>query len=212
MRKYHKIQSVFKRDPANNHKTFLMGEWSEPAFGYLAMNDWEFTEKVDGTNIRVMVESGGAMSFGGKTDNANMPAPLVARLQERFLPQQDALAVAFPNGVCLYGEGYGGKIQKGSCYRPDQDFVLFDVLVGDCWLQRRDVEDIATKLSLDIVPVIGTGTLHDAIDMTIAGFKSRWGEFAAEGLVARPSTELRTRFGDRVIVKVKHRDFTATQP
>ncbi len=38
MKKYHKIQSVFKRDAKNNHKTFLLGEYSRPEFEYLKDN------------------------------------------------------------------------------------------------------------------------------------------------------------------------------
>ena len=55
MKEYHKIQTVFKRDPATKIKTLLDVDWSQDAFGYLADNEWVFTEKVDGTNIRVMV-------------------------------------------------------------------------------------------------------------------------------------------------------------
>ena len=51
MELYHKIQSVFKRDPATNHKRFLMGEYSLPEFEYLANNEWVATEKIDGTNV-----------------------------------------------------------------------------------------------------------------------------------------------------------------
>lgn len=45
-------------------------------------------------------------------------------------------------------------------HRPDQDFVLFDICVGDWWLQRADVEDVAMRLGLDIVPVIGKAHLR----------------------------------------------------
>ena len=55
MREYHKIQSLFLRDPATQHRTFLHGQWSMPEFEYLADLEWTFTEKVDGTNIRVGV-------------------------------------------------------------------------------------------------------------------------------------------------------------
>ena len=107
-----------------------------------------------------------------------------------------------------HGEGYGAKIQKGGGnYRSDQDFVLFDVKVGDWWLQRHDIEDVASKLSLDLVPIIGVGTLYEMADMANEGFSSRWGEFGAEGIVARPATELCTRAGHRIITKIKHKDF-----
>ena len=206
MKEYHKIQTMFKRD-MENKKKLLEGQWSLPEFEYLANNLWEFTEKVDGTNIRVMLQNG-AVTFGGKTDNASIPAPLVARLQERFLPQTDKMTELFSEGVCLYGEGYGPKIQKGGGnYRQDQDFVLFDVRVGDWWLKRTDVVKIATELGLDVVPVIGSGTLFDAMIRVRNGMKSQWGDFAAEGIVARPAVELKSRNGQRIITKIKTVDF-----
>lgn len=217
MSEYHKIQSIFKRDMATKHKTMLDGAWTLPEFEYLAGNAWSFTEKVDGTNIRVICpsyqEEGQqfGITFGGRTDNAQIPAALVERLQSRFLNDVMRLTLAevFPGGgVVLYGEGYGAKIQKGGGnYRADQDFVLFDVKVGDWWLQRADVEDVAQKLGLDVVPIIGEGTLHDAIAAAKAGISSTWGDFQAEGIVARPKTELKTRNGHRIITKIKCKDF-----
>lgn len=208
MGEYHKIQTVFKRDPATNHKTLLDGGYSEPAFGYLASTEWVFTEKVDGTNIRVQLGADGRLSFGGRTDNASIPAFLVSRLEARFFPQNDRLREMFPNGGCLYGEGYGPKIQKGGGnYRADADFVLFDVKVGEWWLERAAIEEVAAKLAIDTVPVIGRGTLGDMVTMALAGFKSQWGDFTAEGIVARPAIELRMRNGDRIITKIKHKDF-----
>lgn len=207
MKEYHKIQTVFMRDPATNHKALLHGQWSVPAFGYLAQNMWLFTEKVDGTNIRVMIGDG-KITFGGKTDAAQIPAALTERLMERFLPQQDKLLENFPNGGCLYGEGYGARIQKGGGnYRPDPDFVLFDVKVGDWWLEREYVESVGAEYGLDVVPLIGAGRIAEMIDMCREGFTSQWGDFMAEGIVARPVVELRTRSGERIITKIKHKDF-----
>ena len=54
METYHKIQTVWLRDPDNRYKTLLEGQWATPEFEYLANNEWTFTEKVDGTNVRVM--------------------------------------------------------------------------------------------------------------------------------------------------------------
>jgi len=204
--KYHKIQTLFKRDPATKMKTLIMGEYTTPEFEYLRDCQWVFTEKVDGTNVRVVCQDG-TFEFKGRTDNAQMPAPLMERLRERFLPQAHRFAEKFPDGVCLYGEGYGAKIQSGGKYRPDQDFVLFDVKVGEWWLERQSVEDIADEFGLDVVPIIGYGTLGDMVKMVQQGFKSQWGAFIAEGIVARPEVELKTRSGERIITKLKHRDF-----
>lgn len=210
MSEYHKIQSIFKRDMTSKRKTLIEGDWTTPEFEYLASNVWTFTEKVDGTNIRVIFKDG-QIKFGGRTEDAQIPAQLVARLNERFLPLAAKLGDVFADGpAVLYGEGYGAKIQKvGANYRADQDFVLFDVRVGMWWLQRTDVHDVAQRLGLDVVPVIGEGTLHDAVALAKRGIRSTWGDFEAEGIVARPKTELMTRGGQRLVAKIKCRDFVA---
>lgn len=208
MSQYHKIHTLFKRDLDHPRKPIIEGAWAQPEVEYLAGNPWTFTEKVDGTNIRVYFD-GFTFRYGGRTDNASIPAPLVSRLNERFLPQVDVMREGFSDGgIVLYGEGYGPKIQKGGDkYRNDQDFVLFDVRIGPWWLQREDVEDIARKLSLDVVPVIGEGTLFEAIAWARRGIRSTYGDFEAEGIVARPRVELQTRAGNRIIAKIKCGDF-----
>jgi len=211
MREYHKIQSMFKRDMENKGK-MLFGQWTLPEFEYLKDNAWVFTEKVDGTNIRVMFD-GDEIRYNGKTDNAQLPGDLIQTLHKMFDPQLELFKETFPategeeNSVCFYGEGYGAGIQKGGCYRPDKNFVLFDIKIGEMWLFRKDVEELAAKFGVDIVPVVGEGTLQDGIELAKNGYKSQWGDFIAEGIVARPKTELRTRRGDRLITKIKHCDF-----
>jgi hypothetical protein len=206
MNKYHKIQTVFLRDPANRYRTLLDGQYALPEFKYLADLNWVFTEKVDGTNIRIMFD-GEKITFGGKTDRAELPKPLLEKLTQRFDGRGEQFSDQFPKGVCLYGEGYGHKIQKGGSYRPDQDFVLFDVKIGGIWLERGNVSDIATCLTLETVPIVGVGTLREAVDKTSNGFVSAWGNFYAEGLVARPELELVSRRGHRIITKIKYKDF-----
>lgn len=205
MQKYPKIDSIYKRDERGR---FLVGQFSQPAFAYLQDNQWEWSEKVDGTNIRVMWD-GARVTYGGKTDNAQIPAKLITRLQEHFSEKALTWFTERSGSVCLYGEGYGASIQKGGGnYKTDGvDFVLFDVLIDHWWLERENVDAIATTLNLPIVPIVGRGTLHEAMDMAVRGFTSQWGNFRAEGLVAKPLVSLCNRAGERVITKVKWLDF-----
>ena len=208
MNTYHKIQTMFKRDEKT--KRIIEGDWTMPDFEYLQNNEWVFTEKVDGTNIRIYWD-GENVTYGGRTDNAQIPNGVINRLNELFFttPQKQKLSAIFPEGgITFYGEGYGAKIQKdGELYSSQQDFVLFDIQVGDWYLERENVEDVAVKLGLEVVPIIGTGTLNEAISLVRSGMKSQWGDFIAEGIVARTKTELLTRKGERLITKIKHRDF-----
>lgn len=206
--KYPKIQSVYKRDPNNNFKTFLP-EYSTPEIEYLKDNTWEFTEKVDGTNIRIeFYPELQRVFYKGRTERSQIPTALLTRLQI-FTPA--LLGGVFDHhitGVTLYGEGYGKWIQHGSKYLPDRvDFILFDVWVDGMWLKRTDVDDIAHKLGIQAVPVITWGTLNDMKILTSFGIQSQVGECPAEGIVARPTIEMCNRKGERIITKLKTKDF-----
>lgn len=202
----------------------IKGQWTTPELEYLKDNQWEFTEKVDGTNIRVGFHNNG-IEFGGRTDNAVIPVPLLEYLEKTFILEDILVHFDIGNSteVLLCGEGYGPKIQSGGKYREDASFVLFDVKVGDFWLDRKNVNDIAEKLGIESVPTLGQGTLQDAIDIVSSGITfsdtgavvrwghgglfSSWGDFEAEGIVARPAVPMFDRKGDRIITKIKAVDF-----
>ena len=209
MKEYHKIQTVYKRNLETG--ALLEGEWTLPEFEFLKDNQWEWTEKIDGTNIRIILDEV-ALIFKGKSEKAQIPTFLVDRLQEIFTPVN--MIETFPelSQVCLYGEGYGDKIQAaGKHYRPDgTNFILFDCRIGYWWLTRESLEQIAKTLSIPIVPIIGEGTLSQAIEYCRQGFKSVIAhntEYEAEGLVLKPKVELFNRQSRRVITKLKYKDF-----
>lgn len=214
MEQYQKIQTVFYRDPDNNYKTLLKDKFSLPEFKFLKDNEWVWTEKIDGTNIRVIYD-GYNTTFKGKTDKAVIPQPLLLKLNELFTSHQ--MNTTFIDeedddvNICLYGEGYGAKIQSGGGYIPNgNNFILFDCKVNNIWLNRDSLEDIAISLNIDIVPIIGTGRLMEAVNFVEKGFMSKISDnkdLIAEGLVLKPSVELKDRKGNRIISKIKYKDF-----
>lgn len=206
MEEYHKILTVWKR---GNDKKVIVNEWNIPEFYYLKDNNWIWTEKVDGTNIRINWNYiSYEVNFGGKTDRAQIPTMLINRLNQLF--PVDKWDQKNLTSMCLYGEGYGGNIQEGRKYRPDGsvDFVLFDVRINGLWLERHNVEDVANELGIKVVPIVGTGNLMEAINLTEKGMNSLVAPSGLmEGLVLRPDMELQTRLGQRIIAKIKHKDF-----
>lgn len=216
---YQKINTLFLRD---EKKVIIPSSFTCDEFEYLKDCKWECTEKIDGTNIRIYIsrEYDGeddwlyGVSFMGRTNNSTIPEHLNLKLQQIFY-RVDWKTV-FPSlmpgdSVCLYGEGYGNKIQKGSSYiSNDVNFILFDVRYNNWWLERKNCEDIANKCGIKIVPIVGYMTIPEAIDLVKKGFKSSISEdknLIAEGLVLKTPQGLLSRDGNRIITKIKHNDF-----
>lgn len=206
---YHKIDSVYKRDPATKNKSFLIGQFARPEFDYLALNEWVGTEKVDGTNIRIAPGY-----IAGRTDDAQISAklyPTLIDIQGRLGNWVERNPGS--SDITLYGEGYGAGIQSGGNYRPDQSFILFDIRIGNIWLERHNVHDIAVQLDLAAVPVLGIHPLLIWVEKINNGdyYQSRFSEGFNEGVVLRPKVEMLDRRCERIITKLKYKDFAANR-
>ena len=212
IKEYQKIETIYKRD-IDGTKKLIEGEFRSNTVEYLKNNEWFFTEKVDGTNIRV-VWNGHSFEFYGRTDNASIPAFLFKKLQDTFC--NDEMEQMFEQlfndtQVMICGEGYGNKIQKvGSKYISDGvDLIVFDIIINDYYLKRDDVEGICTKLGLKVVPIVLTGTIQQAVDYIKAKPQSiiPFATCEMEGVVGQPKVPVCDRCGNRIIVKIKVRDF-----
>lgn len=207
MNLYPKIYGPYKRHTEGPLKNKLIhGAWTMEEFALLQDVNWHWTEKVDGTNVRVGWD-GHSVRFGGRTDNAQMPTALLAHLQDAF-PEELFEQVFKDQEVTLYGEGHGPKIQKvGHLYGDKQSFTLFDVRVGKWWLKPGDVAGVAESLGTRSAPVVGFFQPRTAMTIVATGVCSAFGDFTAEGLVGRAPGGLLTRSGERILMKVKTADF-----
>ena len=208
MVEYNKIDTVFNRDIYGT-KRLIVDSWRNEAVEYLKDSRWQFTEKFDGTNIRVIWD-GHSISFVGRTDKAIIPQHLLEYLNKTFSTQEVEQLFEQVYGdkqVILFGEGYGYKIQNGGNYRNDVSFILFDVMIGENYQERQWVEETAVMLGIDVVPIVLEGTIEEAIEFVKTHPKSTVGTAFMEGVVGRPAVELRDRTGKRIIVKIKYSDF-----
>jgi hypothetical protein len=205
---YHKIETLYERDE-KTHK--LKPELILKNSIYSLIKTWQFTEKIDGTNIRCIWKDS-KLTFGGKTDNAQIHADLIKYLYENVSAEKLKEIFSETNAI-IYGEGYGAGIQKGGVYSATKKLIVFDVLVDDkWWLNWENTCDVAKRLGLDVVPYIGEMTLEEATKIVKEGFPSalcaRNGVHAlAEGLVGRTAETLFDKKHARLIVKLKTKDF-----
>lgn len=210
MTTYNKIETLYNRDMEGS-KRLIEGDYRNETVKFLKDMTWQFTEKIDGTNIRIMWD-GHKITYGGRTERANIPAHLMNKLIELFGNEETEQLFEQIFGekeVIFFGEGYGAKIQGcGGLYRSDVSFILFDVMINGNYQPREMVETAAKQFGLEIVPIIFEGTLDEGVAYVKTKPMSTIGKAPMEGLVARPKVELQDRCGNRMIVKIKVKDFT----
>ena len=208
MTEYVKIPNIFKRETFGKNK-LIEGEYSSKELEYLKDAKWEFTEKIDGTNIRVCWD-GYRVSFMGRTDKAQIPAHLLAKLEELFggESKEELFEQTFgKQNVILFGKGYGKKIQKGGELYGDVNFRLFDVLVDGYWLLQDNVDCIAEIFEIETAPFMFRGTLEQGVQFIKTHPHSTLRDAEMEGIVGRPMVQMFSRTGERIMVKIKCRDF-----
>jgi ATP-dependent RNA circularization protein (DNA/RNA ligase family) len=205
---YPKIETLYDRNEKFKVNPML---FRRPEFKIV--RNWEITEKIDGTNIRISWTAfTQQLRFDGRTDNAQIPANLFEYLSRTFKPE---MFIDFQDDTIIFGEGYGEKIQSGGNYRNGVSFRVFDVLVGKWWLEYESANEICSKMNVAMVPLIGTldefpnsfAELVDVIPRSEVALLEKNKELQAEGIVAKSSPMLFNRYGERVMWKLKFKDF-----
>lgn len=251
---YQKINTLWKRDEKNR---IIQGDYSVPEFGYLEDCLWLVEEKIDGTNMSYDIYFGTDGSINrteihGKTENAKNNANLVTEMNRIFgalidsgklidvfkIVKTDAAGnttISWPYKVTIFGEGYGGKIQSGGRYSKTEKFIVFDIEIQTTpeteplYLLRPSVDDICTKLNLDVVYTYGLMTIRDAeavieniaygmhinalpktiLSADISPFSNNAEDptLVIEGFVLKSPCGLKTRQGKPLVTKIKVKDY-----
>ena len=206
---YPKIETLYER--GKNFKVEI-GNFKNRV--YPTISKWHFTEKIDGMNMRAAYVPGAPVKIDGRTDKAVIPDRLMQVMQETFTVAK--FEAKFQSPVILYGEGYGAGIQRGGGLVENdstQKFILFDVFVDNrWWLNYEAICDVAAAFGVKAVPDFGIMSLEEATSFVRAGFNSlvaaEIGKVTpAEGLVGKTLEPLFDKRGNRLVTKIKFKDF-----
>lgn len=237
---YPKIETLFERgeDFKVDTSQMRLPEFDIP-------RRWLITEKVDGTNVRFFYSpskdlgidgeplvTAPVLSIFGRTNKAQFTDEQKSYLEGLVTLEQMQNKFDGDSTVILYGELYGAGINSGGWYRKEGlGFRLFDVQVGDWWLDWHNVDDIAETFGLQTVPTVPNpvtgahqwdiwsswdGVLtamfsEEPIDglnrSQVARDEGGDGLRRPEGIVARTTPLLFTRKGERLMWKLKFKDF-----
>lgn len=206
---YPKIQTLYTRD--ENFK--VTDELRRPEFGYI--NNWLWMEKLDGSNISIHAHSLGEGGAGwrGRTARSQFTREIQNHLEllvEQWKPKLLAKLDEYKlDSIELFGEVIGPKIQNGGLYLDKIGTRFYDVRVNNSlWLDWDQVIDYSRDLDF-IKPRYGNLSTQRIVEMVKAGFNTAEGNrmAPAEGIVAKTWVPLYNNNNDRLIWKIKTKDF-----
>lgn len=212
--KYPKLFSPFIKDDKFRN--------TEELIYTLPKGDWVVTEKIDGTNIRIIItkpndngerevligtrklilntEDKSSQQFMGCLEEVNL-----YKLKEYFKD--------IDSTVVIYGEGYGEGVQTGAIYSSKKNYRVFDIRIGNAYQDWKYVEKVCLDNQLNIVPVLA---IVDQIDYNSCQkilnenqetlIKGGLGG-KCEGYIFKIEPVLLNKYGERLIFKAKFRDF-----
>lgn len=208
MKEYHKIETLFKFDQAT--KRFIYGDIYNESVMLLKDNQWVFTEKIDGTNLRIHWD-GHKLQYAGRTDNAEFSNEQIECIKQYLVNEdfEQAFEQKFADKiVTVYGELYGVKIQNGGLYTNGSgiEFRVFDIEICDIFLTYEKMTILANELGYNVVPLALIGTVDDGLKFVETHDYSIFSNAKLEGIVGKPIGDFRDRLGNRIVVKIKKKD------
>ena len=159
-------------------------------------------EKVDGANVSIWMEDG-ELKMGSRNrvlgdEQFNGFVPYVRE-------HKGVIAYLTDNPTHrLYGEWLVRHTiaYKETAYRK---FYLFDIVIGDEYMETPDVTDIADKYSIDVVPYHGFFVAPTLEELNAFVGKSAFGD-RGEGVVIK-NPNFRNAFGDFCYAKIVTQEF-----
>lgn len=172
------------------------------------------SEKIHGTSAHIRWQDNQIHFFSGGECNQKFSNLFnISELKEKF----QALNI---NTFVIYGEAYGGK-QQGmrETYGDDLKFIVFEVKIGDCWLDMYSADKFASGLGFEFVwytrcsiDIKTLDTYRDQISVQAKRNSPVLFSLAkSEGIVIRPIIEVTKNNGQRIIAKHKRADFSETK-
>ncbi len=172
------------------------------------------SEKIHGTSAHIRWQDNQIHFFSGGEKHQKFSNLFnIPELKEKF----QALNI---DKFVIYGEAYGGK-QQGmrKTYGDDLKFIVFEVKIGDCWLDMYSADKFASALRFEFVWYTRTNTDIETLDIyrNQSSVQARrnspvlFSVAKSEGIVIRPIIEVTKNNGQRIIAKHKRADFSETK-
>lgn len=234
---YEKILAPFSRASSKDKYVDEWGKWAKPEFELLQKVKWVWTQKIDGTNLNIVWDGDKVSYLGHtdktqwndrakKLIEETFCTPEAETVFEQLYGEQP-VTVSMELVGKDYNQNYG---------HPDGYFYVFDIkngATGKYWTNDEVLSHFVNsfdpeKKIMDKVQELFEGGIRDAVNYVKiteatwnSNFTTSWyddgfhvwkiknplGPYPIEGIVGRLPIELYNSKNERVICKVKCKDF-----
>ena len=201
----------------NHYRQKEIGYWLD---NYPSLKDevFEVTEKIHGANFQVLITKddikyGKRSSFLSEGESFFDYQNVMKKYEEDFEKFRQYIIKYSIDSIRLFGELFGGKIQKGVDYGQEKHFKLFNIYLDDILQSPQHVGDIFTiaNVSEDLhVPklkhVVG---IFEALeyDTKFNSLISNKEDNICEGVVVKPYRSIYENNGSIFYIKKKNEEF-----
>jgi len=173
------------------------------------------TEKIHGANFAIYI-SKDSIKFASR--NEFLGDKKFFNYKEVVIKYQECFDIIQTNieedeYYVVYGELFGGSVQKECYYKDEQDFVCFDIAIvkedNVKFLDTSDCIKMCDVLHLPYLPVLFSGTLNECLKYNntfITTLNLEKGT-ECEGVIIRPDKDCYVSSGSRIILKSKNSIF-----
>ena len=171
-------------------------------------------EKIHGTSAHLSWKEGNLSFFGGGAGHE----PFSKLFDAEALTEKLRAKIGAPQSLTIYGEAYGGKMQRmKDVYGDVLRFVVFEAKINDTFLAVPNAEGLSQSLGLEFVyyqripaEIEALNAARDADSMQAIRNGMGTGR-KGEGSVVRPLLEFTHSNGTRIIAKHKRAEFRETK-
>ena len=191
----------------------------------LPKGEWIVTEKIDGTNIRIILTkpdeknkrevhiASRKLILNPSDKNSNQYTDC---LKEVNLHKIEEYFKDVDSTIIIYGEGYGAGVHKGGIYSSKKNFRVFDIRIGEAYQDFDYVKKVCVDNQLNLVPIVDT-VEEITFDACVLKLKANSETLIKEGtggklegLVYKFEPPLLNKYKERLIFKIKFKDFEKT--
>lgn len=180
---------------------------------------WYVTEKVHGANFQIMMY-GDEVAVASRNGISDLSFFNLEHSEEFMIEYERCIyllshlrEIYGKVNISIFGEVYGGKIQKGIFYSDAKRFRVFDITIDGIFLDRNDCLEYYDKFNIEYCTTIIQGTLQEClehsnqfdslIDAELTQEEVREGN-TCEGIVIRPVIPYYTSKGEFIAIKNKN--------